>query len=66
MSKALIKYKQYNRKEVHDIFEPTTDFTPQAGTWGLQGIIRLKHNPKDFVFFVTYGSTQGEHILRKA
>ncbi|MDO9233249.1 MAG: DUF3427 domain-containing protein [Methylotenera sp.] len=54
-------YKEFNRKEVHEIFAPDTTFTPQAGTWGLQGIVSIPDRPGDFVFFVTYGQSQADH-----
>jgi hypothetical protein len=57
----LILYDDYSREEVHNIFDPDSPFTPQAGTWGLQGIVRLPERPGDFVFFVTFGQRQAEH-----
>jgi len=54
-------YSDYDRREVHDIFDPDARFTPQAGTWGLHGIIPIKDRPGDFVLFVTFGQAQGEH-----
>lgn len=51
----------YSRKNIHSIFSPQTKFTPQAGTWGLHGIIRIPSRERDFVFIVTYGQSQGEH-----
>ena len=35
-------YTDYDRREVQGIFDPETTFTPQAGTWGLHGITRLR------------------------
>ncbi|MBM7623762.1 DUF3427 domain-containing protein [Sporohalobacter salinus] len=68
MSKTvkLQKYETYTRKEVHDILEPHTNFTPGTGSWGLQGIIRLKKRENDFVFFVTYGQSQAGHEFDEA
>jgi hypothetical protein len=54
-------YEGYSREEVHDIFSPETIFTPQSGTWGLHGIVKIPDRPNDFTFFVTYGQQQGEH-----
>jgi hypothetical protein len=48
---------------VHEIFSPETNFTPQSGTWGLQGILRIPGRTGDFVFFVTFGSKQGRHTF---
>lgn len=59
----LVLYQQYNREEIHNIFAPGTPFTPQAGTWGLQGIVAIPDRPGDFVFFVTFGQQQGEHVF---
>lgn len=36
-------------------------FVPQAGTWGLQGIVGVPDRPSDYVFFVTFGQAQGDH-----
>lgn len=54
-------WESYSRREAHDVFEPHTAFTPQAGTWGLQGIVRLAESPGDYIFFVTFGASQGTH-----
>lgn len=61
----LTRYKTYSRKGVHSIFAPNTPFTPQAGTWGLQGIIPIPHRTGDFVFFVTFGQQQGTHVFEE-
>ena len=61
--RSLISYEDYSRKEVHDIFAPLTPFTIQRGTWGLQGIVSIPDRPGDFVFFVTFGQQQGEHVF---
>lgn len=58
--KKLKLYEKYSREEIHSIFSPETIFTPQAGTWGLHGIVRIS-NSKDFVFMVTAGTVVGEH-----
>src|SRR4029450_11472765 len=60
---TLTLYQDYSRQLVHDLFAPEAPFTPQAGTWGLQGIITLPQRPGDFVFFVTFGQHQGTHIF---
>ncbi|MEW4425872.1 DUF3427 domain-containing protein [Paenibacillus pabuli] len=61
--KPLVRYEKYSRKEVHDIFDPYTKFTPQTGTWGIRGIIPLKETPSDFVLFVTYGKKEAHHTF---
>lgn len=58
---ALTLYEIYTRQDVHDIFEPGTRFTPQAGTWGLWGIVPVPGKAGDFVFFVTFGKEQAGH-----
>ena len=55
-------YEEYSRKDAHDIFAPETVFTPQAGSWGLQGVLPVPDRPGDYVFFVTFGQTQGAHL----
>jgi len=59
--KPLKLWDFYSREDVHSIFSPDTKFTPQTGTWGLQGIIKVPRRDGDFVFFVTFGKSQGEH-----
>lgn len=53
----------YSRKDVHGIFSPSSVFTPQAGSWGLWGIVRVPERDGDWVFFVTLGQTQGDHTF---
>jgi hypothetical protein len=60
---SLVLYDDYTREEIHDLFAPDGPFTPQSGTWGLHGIIALPDRPGDFLFFVTFGQRQGEHIF---
>jgi hypothetical protein len=56
-------WSEYSREDVHSIFSPNTTFTPQAGTWGLQGIVRIPEREGDWVFFVTFGQHQGDHAF---
>ena len=56
-------WNDYAREDAHAIFSPNTTFTPQAGTWGLQGIVRTPDRKGDWVFFVTFGKSQGEHTF---
>lgn len=58
---SLERYHDYTRQDVHDIFAPDTPFTPQSGTWGLHGIVPIPMRAGDFVFFVTFGQSQGDH-----
>src|SRR5829696_1290062 len=62
-NKPLRLYDDYSREEVHDIFSPDTAFTPQSGTWGIQGIVPIPDRSGDFVFFVTLGQEQAGHVF---
>lgn len=61
--RKLIRFDNYSREEVHDIFASHTIFTPQTGTWGLRGIVPIPGRLGDFVFFVTFGQEQGDHVF---
>lgn len=45
-------YQLYSRQDVQRILEPTYNFQPQVGSWGLQGIVSVKAS-ENIVFFVT-------------
>lgn len=60
--KSLILNDLYSRKDIHGIFSPETNFTPQGGPWGLQGIIRIPDRENDFVFIVTLELSQRDHL----
>jgi hypothetical protein len=62
-NRVLDLWGDYTREDVHAIFSPHTTFTPQAGTWGLQGMIRIPNRLGDWVFFVTFGQEQGDHAF---
>lgn len=57
----LTNCKEYSRKDIHGIFGSGTKFTPQVGTWGLQGIVPIPDRDGDYVFYVTFGKNQGDH-----
>ena len=61
--KTLRLWNFYTREDVHSIFSPDTVFTPQSGTWGLQGIVKIPGREGDWVFFVTLGQIQGDHAF---
>jgi hypothetical protein len=61
--KNLELWTEYSREEIHGIFSPETKFTPQAGTWGMHGIIPVPNREGDWVFIVTYGNKQGDHTF---
>lgn len=65
MTKTLELNKKYNREDVQKIFEPDYHFTKSTGTWGISGIIEIKRRPKDYVFFVSYGQSQGDHAFKE-
>jgi hypothetical protein len=58
---ALALYEDYSREDVHDVFSPDTPFSIGAGSWGLSGIINIPGRTDDFIFMVTYGSSQSGH-----
>ncbi len=61
----LIRYKNYSREDIHNIFSPDLDFTPGSGKWGLHGIISVPNTESDFVFFVTFGTTISHHTFKE-
>lgn len=61
--KPLNLYEDYTREEVQKVFAPNDKFTRGAGSWGISGIVSIPNRVGDFVFFVTYGQTQGQHTF---
>lgn len=59
----LIQFGSYTREQIHDIFAHGSRFVPQAGTWGLHGVVRIPGRPDDWVFFVTLGKSQAHHTF---
>ena len=59
----LVINNNYSREEVKNILDPGGNYTPGAGTWGIHGVINIKQEFKNFVFFVTYGRKQGNHTF---
>ncbi len=57
----------YSREEIHNIFENgITKFTPNAGTWGIQGIIKIRNRKNDYAFITTYGQDKlGQEFKEK-
>jgi hypothetical protein len=62
----LIRFNEYSRKEIHDIFSPDTSFTAGAGYWGISGIIKVPFTEKDYIFLVTYGQKQADHEFNES
>lgn len=61
--KNLELWSEYSREQIHSIFSPDTTFKPQAGTWGLHGMVRVPDRPGDWVFLVSLGNQQGDHLF---
>jgi hypothetical protein len=59
----LTLYQDYSRENVQKIFAPDAKFSRGAGTWGILGIVPIRNRSGDFVFFVTFGQQQGEHLF---
>lgn len=57
--------QQYNRKQIHGFFGGNSTFTPSAGTWGIQGMLRTADDSLSWVFFVTQGHKEGEHLFEE-
>lgn len=57
----LIKYRNYSREDIHNIYSPDSKFVRGAGKWGLHGIISIPNKKADFIFFVTFGTTEAGH-----
>lgn len=56
-------FKQYNRKDVHDIFDPFSKYSSGSGTWGIHGIVKIPNREGDYVFFVTFGQEKLGHVF---
>lgn len=59
----LIRYKNYSREEIHNIYSPDVKFVKGAGKWGLHGIVSLPNEKDSFIFFVTFGAKEAGHIF---
>lgn len=62
---TLIKYNNYSREDLHNIYSPTSKYSPGAGIWGVRGIIRIPNTDKDFVFFITKGAKEAGHQFKE-
>lgn len=61
----LNRFSSFTREQVASLFEPGS-YTRGSGSWGLHGIIELKNTPGDYVFFVTFGHTEGHHQFEES
>jgi len=60
-SASLLLYGDYDREGVQKIFEPEAAFTPGAGSWGLSGAITVPGTFRSYIFFVSFGQSNGGH-----
>ena len=61
----LTLYNPYSREDVCRIFAPNVDFEPSRGPWGMRGIVSIPNNVGDYVFFVTFGESQANHVFKE-
>jgi len=59
---GLCLYQDYSREEAFRVFNPSGEF--KRSSWRQSGIVSIKETPGDFVFFVTYGRSQGDYEYR--
>ena len=50
MPEPLLLHHDYTRREIHDIFDPDSRFTAQAGSWGLWGIVPIPDHRRTMFF----------------
>ena len=55
------RFSKYTRKEIHDMLDPDSAFYYYCGKWGLNGVISVGQNKKDFVFLVRIGKASAYH-----
>ena len=65
MMEELKRYNSYSREEIHKIYSPDAKFVPGAGKWGLHGIISIPNIKGDYMFFVTFGTTEAGHTFKE-
>lgn len=65
MIKPLQLYETYNRKMVHDIFDPFSSFYSGTGTWGGQGIVKIPNQSKDYVFLLPLSESRVNINLKR-
>jgi hypothetical protein len=56
-------WEDYGLEAIHDIFSPDTAFLSRRGPWGQWGIIKVPNRPGDYLFLVTFGQAQGQHVF---
>jgi hypothetical protein len=61
MTAELRLWEHYSREDVHAVFGADVPFTRGAGAWGISGIVRVPETDDSYIFFVTYGRSQGDH-----
>lgn len=63
--RSLMIGDSYRREEVHSIFNPENEFISRGGPWGVSGIAPIPEREASFVFFVTFGEKQGDHVFEE-
>ena len=61
----LKRYKSYTREEIHNLYSPDSLFVRGAGKWGLHGIVSIPEKKGDFIFFVTFCTTEAGHTFKE-
>jgi len=55
------RFSKYSRKEIHDLLDPDSAFYYYCGKWGLNGVISVGKDRKDFVFLIRTGTNSAYH-----
>ena len=57
----LERYKEYTKKDVHDILDPESTYYYFCGKWGINGVVRYGTDHDKFALFVTLGKDETYH-----
>jgi hypothetical protein len=58
---GISKFKEYTKKDVHDLVDPESGYYYYCGKWGINGVIRIGKFKDDFVLFSTLGENFKYH-----
>lgn len=58
---GISRFKEYTKKDVHDLMDPESSYYYYCGKWGTNGVIRLGKFRDDFVLFSTLGENFKYH-----
>lgn len=61
----LVRYRSYSREEIHNIYSSELNFVIGAGKWGLHGIVSIPKRKRDFIFFVTFGTSESGFTFKE-